>query len=221
MRQIVGPGHLLAEGKYEAGDNVYKEDNKFYSTIVGLAELRNNVITVIPLKGFYVPSVGDMVIGKIIDVIPTAWILDIRAPWSGILFAKEYLSKPLNIMKEDIRNFLDVGEMIMAKVASFDRTKNPLLTAKGQGLGKIQKGMIIEVNPTRVPRIIGKKGSMINLLKKESGCQIYVGKNGRILISGKSREDEILVAEAIRKIELEAHISGLTDRVHEFLTKRR
>jgi len=220
-RQIVSPGYLLAEGKYEVGENVYKENDKFYSTVIGLAELRNNTIAVIPLRGLYIPSVGDLVIGKIIDVIPTAWILDIRAPWNAILFAKEFLTKPLNVLKEDIRSYLDVGEMVIAKVTSFDRTKNPLLTAKGQGLGKVQKGMIIEVNPTRVPRIIGKKGSMISLLKKETGCQIYVGKNGRILISGKSREDEILVSEAIKKIELEAHIGGLTDRIKDFLIKRR
>lgn len=74
---------------------------------------------------------------------------------------------------------------------------------------------------TRVPRIIGKKGSMITMLKKETGAQILVGQNGRVWISGKSRDEEAIIAEAIRKIEAEAHTTGLTDRVREFLVNKR
>jgi len=218
---LVVPGTLLAEGKYNAGVNVYMEDNKFFSSIVGLAELRNETVTVIPLRGCYIPFVDDVVIGKVVEVISTAWMLDIRSPWQGVLFAKEFLSKPLNTMKEDARSYLDIGEMVKAKVLAFDRTRNPSLTTREPELGKIQRGTVIEVDPTRVPRIIGKKGSMINLLKKESGCQIFVGQNGRVWIAGKSRDEEAVVAEAIRKIEAEAHTTGLTDRIQEYLIKHR
>lgn len=221
QRQIVVPGYMLAEGNYEAGRNVYKEENRFYATVIGLAELKDKIINVIPLRGCYIPSVGDVVIGKVIDITTTAWIVDIRSPWNAFLFVKDFLSKPLNVIKEDIRNYLDIGELIIAKVTSFDRTKNPTLTTKEHGLGKIERGTVIEVDPTRVPRIIGKKGSMINMLKKETGCQIHVGQNGRVWISGKNREDEILVVEAIKKIESEAHTTGLTDRVYNLITKRR
>jgi exosome complex component RRP4 len=220
-RQLVVPGTLLTEGKYNAGVNVYREDNKFFSSVVGLAELRNEAVTVIPLRGCYIPFVDDVVIGKVVEVISTAWMLDIRSPWQGVLFAKEFLSKPLNTMKEDARSYLDVGEMVKAKVIAFDRTRNPSLTTREPELGKIQRGTVMEVDPTRVPRIIGKKGSMINLLKKESGCQIFVGQNGRVWIAGKSRDEEAVVAEAIRKIEAEAHTTGLTDRIQEYLVKHR
>lgn len=220
-RQLVVPGTLLAEGKYNAGVNVYNEDNKFFSSVVGLAELRNETVTVIPLRGCYIPFVDDVLIGKVVEVISTAWMLDIRSPWQGVLFAKEFLSKPLNTMKEDSRSYLDIGEMVKAKVMAFDRTRNPSLTTREPELGKIQRGTVIEVDPTRVPRIIGKKGSMINLLKKESGCQIFVGQNGRVWVAGKSRDEEAVVAEAIRKIEAEAHTTGLTDRIQEYLVKHR
>ena len=220
-RQLVVPGTLLAEGKYSVGFNAYKEGENIYSSVVGLAELRNETLSVIPLRGCYIPYNDDVVIGKVVEVAPTAWILNIRAPYEGVLFAKEFLSKPLNTMKEDARQYLDIGEMVIAKVLSFDRTRNPSLTTREQGLGKIQRGTVIEVDFTRVPRIIGKKGSMISLLKKESGCQIFVGQNGRVWISGKSRDEEAVVAEAIRKIEAEAHTTGLTDRIQEYFAKRR
>jgi exosome complex component RRP4 len=192
-----------------------------YSSVVGLADLRNDTVSVIPLRGCYIPYVEDVVIGEVKEVNPTMWALDILSPYEGILFAKEFLSKPLNTLKEDARSYLDIGEMVIAKVLSFDRTRNPSLTTRGDGLGKIQRGTVITVDFTRVPRIIGKKGSMINILKKESNCQIFVGQNGRIWISGKTRDEEAVVADAIRKIEAEAHTSGLTDRIQEYFAKRR
>lgn len=220
-RQLVVPGTLLAEGKYNIGFNAYREGEMVYSSVVGLAELRNDTVSVIPLRGCYIPYVEDVVIGEVKEVNPTMWALDILSPYEGILFAKEFLSKPLNTLKEDARSYLDIGEMVIAKVLSFDRTRNPSLTTHGDGLGKIQRGTVITVDFTRVPRIIGKKGSMINILKKESNCQIFVGQNGRIWISGKTRDEEAVVADAIRKIEAEAHTSGLTDRIQEYFAKRR
>jgi exosome complex component RRP4 len=220
-RQLVVPGTLLAEGKYNIGFNAYQEGEMVYSSVVGLADLRNDTVSVIPLRGCYIPYVEDVVIGEVKEVNPTMWALDILSPYEGILFAKEFLSKPLNTLKEDARSYLDLGEMVIAKVLSFDRTRNPSLTTRGDGLGKIQRGTVITVDFTRVPRIIGKKGSMINILKKESNCQIFVGQNGRIWISGKTRDEEAVVADAIRKIEAEAHTSGLTDRIQEYFAKRR
>ena len=49
--------------------------------------------------------------------------------------------------------------------------------------------------------------------------QIIIGQNGRILINGKTRESEEIVVKVIKKIEAEAHTSGLTNRIQEFLKK--
>jgi len=62
---------------------------------------------------------------------------------------------------------------------------------------------------------------MISMLKQETGCQIEIGQNGRILVNGKTPEDERLGVMAIRKIEQEAHTTGLTDRVTEMLRKEK
>ncbi len=57
---------------------------------------------------------------------------------------------------------------------------------------------------------------MINLLKRETNCDIFVGQNGRIWISGRDDMANI-AAGALLKIEQEAHTSGLTDRIKEFI----
>jgi exosome complex component RRP4 len=58
---------------------------------------------------------------------------------------------------------------------------------------------------------------MIQLLKNMTNAQILVGQNGRIVIIASKLETENLVERAIRKIEAEAHTSGLTDRIREYL----
>jgi exosome complex component RRP4 len=75
----------------------------------------------------------------------------------------------------------------------------------------------MRVTPTKIPRVIGKKGSMISMIKQETGCQIILGVNGVVLVTGKNLADEELAMMAIQKIEAESHTSGLTDRITQLL----
>ena len=75
----------------------------------------------------------------------------------------------------------------------------------------------MEIIPSRVPRVIGRRGSMINMVKEETKCQITVGLNGRIWIIGPTPAHEEVAVLAIKKIERETHTSGLTDRVKMFI----
>ncbi|MEM2935886.1 MAG: exosome complex RNA-binding protein Rrp4 [Candidatus Bathyarchaeia archaeon] len=220
-RQLVTPGDLLAEGDYLAGDNTYRENNKIYATRVGLADYDKKELYVVALKAFYVPSVGDLVIGKVVEVGFGSWTLDIRAPYLAILRASDVLNRPFKPQQDDLPSIFDVGDLVFAKVVAYDRAQDPLLTVREEGLGKITKGQITEITPTKIPRVIGRKGSMISMLKKETGCQITVGQNGLILVKGNTPEDERLAIMAIRKIEQEAHTSGLTDRVTEMIRKEK
>lgn len=216
-KQIVTPGDLLAENDYLAGENTYKEDGKIYATRIGLVDYDNRKVFVVALKAFYVPYVGDLVIGKVIEVSLGVWLLDIKAPYPAVLRASDALNRPFKPQRDELSAIFDVGDLVIAKIVAYDRTRDPLLTVSEPGLGKIKHGQIVEITPTKIPRVIGKKGSMITMLKQETGCQITVGQNGVILVSGKTPEDEQLAIMALRKIEEEAHTSGLTDRVTEMI----
>jgi exosome complex component RRP4 len=95
------------------------------------------------------------------------------------------------------------------------------LTVAEPGLGKITRGQILKVTPTKIPRVIGRKGSMISTIKQETGCNIILGVNGVVLITGKTLEDEQLAMRAILKIEEESHTSGLTDRIAKMLKEEK
>jgi len=220
-RQIVTPGDLLAEGNYVAGNNTYKEGVKIYASRLGLVEYEGRTVQVVALNSVYIPSVGDQVIGKIEDININAWIVNINSPYKALLRANDALNKPFRQQKDDLTRFLDVGDLILAKVIAFDRTIDPILSIREPGFGKITQGQIVKVSPAKIPRIIGRKASMINMLKRETECKITVGQNGVILISGPSPENERLAILAIEKIEQEAHTSGLTDRIAEMIRREK
>jgi len=223
-RELVIPGQLIAEGKLTVvtPTTVYSIDNKYYATVVGLVNIENDKLGVIPLEGFYYPKVDDVVIGVITSVGVTSWEVDIRAPHPAILYASDFLNRPVNPGRELLSDYLDVGDVILAKVEAAGRGKAPQLTTKGRGFGKVSKGSLIEISPTKVPRVIGKKASMHQLLTSETNCEIVVAQNGRILISNcPNKELEEIAVMAIKKIEREAHIPGLTDRVKEFIIKEK
>jgi len=220
-RQIVTPGDLVAEGDYLAGENTYKEGTKLYATRIGIVDYENKKVTVVALKAFYVPKSGDIVIGKIIEVGFNGWTVDINAPYVAILRASDVLSRPFKPQQDDLPQVLDAGDLIVAKIASYDRTHDPQLTVGEPGLGKITRGEILKVTPTKIPRVIGRKGSMISLIKQETNCNIILGLNGVILITGKTIEDEQLAIRAIHKIEEESHTSGLTDRITQMLKEEK
>lgn len=220
-KQLVTPGDLLAEGNYVAGENAYEEDGKIYSTQLGLVDYEERRVHVVALRAFYIPYIGDTVIGKVVDVGFSGWMLDINAPYLAMLRASDVLDRPFKPQKNDLFSIFNIGDLIIAKVVAYNRTRDPLLTVGEPSLGKITRGQIVEVTPTKIPRLIGRQGSMISMLKRETGCHITLGQNGLVLVSGKTLEDERLAIMAIRKIDQEAHTSGLTDRVTKMIQKEK
>ncbi|MCC6003250.1 MAG: exosome complex protein Rrp4 [Thermofilum sp.] len=222
-RQIVIPGEAIGEqGKIRIEGQVFKVGKKFYSKVLGVVTLNEDakILKVIPLKGKYFPVEGHIVVGKIIDVGFTSWDVDINSPYTAVLPVSEVTSKPVTISRTDLSKILDVGDLILAKVISFDLSKDPLLTIKESKLGKIPRGVLVEIPPQKIPRLIGKKGSMISLIKDSLGIEVIVGQNGRIVIVGDDPYRVELAVLAIRKVETEAHTAGLTDRVRKFLEER-
>lgn len=112
--------------------------------------------------------------------------------------------------------YLKVGDSIMTLVKDVDQSMKVELTLNDQRLRQIKDGRIIEVTPSKVPRLIGRSGSMIAMLKSETNCNIFIGQNGRVWLTGKDKNLDLAV-RTIQKIEKESHIPGLTDRIVNFL----
>lgn len=215
-RKVVVPGDLLSEDAKKSGEGTFVRDGRVYSLLYGLANYRDK-INVIPLAGKYVPAPGDNVIGIVKDITFSNWIVDINSPYDGLLHISEF---PKRIESDEMSKYLRIGSSVMTRVKDVDPTMKVELTLNDRKLGPIKTGRVIEISHTRVPRLIGKGGSMISMLKKELNCNIFVGQNGRIWISGGA-EDMDLALKTILLIEKEAHTNGLTDRIVDFLKKEK
>jgi len=213
VRELVVPGDLLDNGKLKAGNGTYVVDDNIYASQLGIKSVRSNYVNVIPLGGRYIPQQGDTVIGKVIDLGPSNWLVDINSPYPAPLHVNEV---PWRVEFGDTARYLNVGDVLLSKILIVDETKRVQVTMKEPGLRKLQGGQIIEITHSKVPRVIGKGGSMIQMIKSFTNCRIFVGQNGRIWLDGEI--DNIVYAiRAIGIIEEEAQTMRLTERVKEYL----
>lgn len=211
-KEIVIPGDVLVDEDYHAGRGTFKEDGKILSSLVGLVAIRDKKISVIPLHSKYIPRRGDVVIGEITEIRFSMWNLDINSPYSGFLPASDVFGKE----KRDLNRTFNVGDVLFLRVVDVDEVKKVKLGLKGRGLGKFRGGILINITPTKVPRLIGKKGSMINMIKDETQCEVIVGQNGVVWVKGNP-EMERIAEKVVNMIEEQAHTSGLTNRVRNML----
>jgi len=191
---IIVPGQLVSD-KPQQGEGVFVEGGKTYASTLGiLIEGR-----VIPLKGQYLPIPGDYVVGVISEERFSGYNVEVHSPYEGSLSNKE------------VRESFKMGDVISAKVIDVNEIHEPILAEARL----LKGGEVIEIEPVKVPRVIGRNGSMLSVLKEHTKSELFVGKNGRIYLRGG---DTALATLAILKICREAHTSGLTDRMAELLT---
>lgn len=215
-KKLVIPGDFLSDNAKSADVGTYVQNGKVYSSVYGIASLKDR-IRVVPLSGKYIPQRGDLIIGTITEVTFSNWIVDIRSPYEGLLHISEF---PRRIENTEMSRYLTVGDSIMALVNDVDQNMKVELTLNDPRSRQIKEGRIIKVTPSKVPRLIGRSGSMIAMLKNETKCNIFIGQNGRIWITGKDKDMDFAV-RAILKIEKESHIPGLTDRITKFLKEEK
>lgn len=213
-KDVAIPGDLLSDQVDRAGDGTYVYEGKVYAQRYGIISDRDK-ISVISLRGKYIPAVGDIVIGKVVDFGFFSWNVDINSPYEAFLHVSEH---PSRIELGEMQKHLRVGDLIITKVIKVDPTmKIDLTLNEDSRLNVIRDGRVVEITNTKLPRLIGRNGSMINMLKKECHCGIFVAQNGRVWVYGKNDEDIDLACRAVMKVEEEAHTSGLTDRIAVFL----
>jgi exosome complex component RRP4 len=233
-KEIVVPGETLSEDpKMFPGRGALRQGNKIISIFIGLKDIRGKYVNVVPLRGLFTPEVGDTIIGKVVDQTAVKWIIDINGKEEAILKPADAVDhsdrrdsrygnkRPSREEEAEAMGIYKGGDLLICKVLSADRVTSSTVTTIGEGLGKISDGICIQIDVPKIPRIIGKKGSMIKLLKDLTGCRIFVSKNGRIWVRGKNEKYEKLIIDTIRKIEREAHTTGLTDRIQYYIIEEK
>ena len=217
-KEIVVPGETIATGmSFLPGKGAYRESDKILAQRLGMVSVEGKVIKLIPLAGKYIPKLKDRVIGRVFDVLMTGWRMEINSPYSAVMTLKDATSEFIP-RGADLTQYFGLGDYVVCQIVNVTSQKLIDTSMKGPGLRKLRGGRVIEVNSQKVPRIIGKDGSMVGMIKQATGCNIIVGQNGWIWLDGEP-QGEVTAVKAIKKIEEEAHLGGLTDRMAAWLEK--
>jgi len=218
-KEVVAPGEVLATGMdYIPGKGAYRLGDEIIANEVGLVQLSGRSIKLIPLSGKYIPKKDDTIICKVIDIIMSGWRVDTNSAYSGIIGLRDG-STDFIARGADLSRYHAIDDIIVAKIMNVSSQMLVDLSAVGPGLRKLRGGVLLEVGCKKVPRIIGKQGSMVTLIKNATGCQITVGQNGRVWIKGEPIAQAIAIS-AVKKIEKEAHRVGLTDTMKIWLEEQ-
>ncbi|HJX50736.1 MAG TPA: exosome complex RNA-binding protein Rrp4 [Candidatus Nanoarchaeia archaeon] len=217
-RKIVIPGEVIAKGEeYLPGEWTEKKGGEIVSLRYGLAEEINRLVKVIPLSGVYIPRRGNVVIGKVDNITFNGWVIDLGTAETAFLSLMEV---PRFVSKDALEEEMDIGDIAIVKIVGVNK-RGIDVSIKLRGLGRVDDGMIITINPNKVPRVIGKEGSMIKMIKDETGCDITVGQNGLIWIIGSSVEKELYAKEAIMFVSEKSFVTGLTDELKKWFEEKK
>ncbi|AJM93141.1 MULTISPECIES: exosome complex RNA-binding protein Rrp4 [Nitrosopumilus] len=219
-RKYVIPGDVVTTGPFRPEQNVILDGNKIISTTIGISEIYDDSVRVIPLTGKYIPKINDLVIGKVNSHTSLSWELDINSCYVGFLPAQDVFGRDFSAHADELATKLKTGDLVAARIANFDRTRDPLVSISDRDLGKIDSGDLVEISPSKVPRLIGKKGSMIQMIEEATDAAITIGQNGWVVVSCESPEGLLKAKKAIQMVNEQAHVANLTDQVKEMLDKK-
>ncbi|KAF6243211.1 RNA-binding protein [Nitrosopumilus sp. b1] len=219
-RKYVIPGDVITSGPYRPDQNVTLEGKNIVATTIGISEIYDDTVRVIPLTGMYLPKINDLVIGKVISHTSLSWELDINSCYVGFLPAQDVFGRDFSAHADELTSRLDKGDLVAARIANFDRTRDPLITIADRELGKIDSGELIAISASKVPRLIGKRGTMIQTIEMATGATITIGQNGWVVVTCDDPNGLLKAKKAIRMVDEQAHIANLTDKVKSMLESK-
>jgi exosome complex component RRP4 len=217
-REVVVPGQELASGmSFVPGKNMFRDGEKIVAGTIGLASIEGKVVKIVPLAGPYVPKIGDVVVGVVEDVLLMGWRLNLKGPYSAVLNIKDATSEFIG-RGVDLTQYFALGDVVYCKIANVTSQNLIDVTLRGPGLRKLQGGRLVQVSPQKVARIIGKEGTMTQMIMQATKTEIVVGQNGLVWVSGEPA-GETKAAAAIKLVEQNAHKQGLTQSVKKWLER--
>ena len=215
-KKVVVPGDIVAKGMdFLPSVGTYRRDEDIVASRLGLVAVDGKVIKLIPLSGSYIPKAGDVVIGQVNDITMSGWLINTNTAYTAVLNVRDATSHFI-AKGADLTKYFKIGDYVSTKIINVTSQMLVDLSTKGPGLKKLSGGQVINVEPSKVPRIVGKAGSMVSMIKEATKCRIVVGQNGLVWLNGEPKA-EVIAINTIRMIEKESHVPGLTERIQSFL----
>ncbi|KAI9768840.1 MAG: exosome non-catalytic core subunit rrp4 [Geoglossum simile] len=190
--EIVTPGETITEdpqwmrghGTYTAG----ADGTKIIASVAGTVAKTNKLLSVSPLRARYTPEIGDLVVGRIIEVGTKRWLCDISAPHLSALHLSS-INLPGGILRKrtttdelQIRSYFSEGDLLVAEVQTLHQDGSASLHTRSLKYGKLRNGVFMSVGGRGVKR--GRRQVFeVKLTDGVGGVDVYLGVNGFVFIA--------------------------------------
>jgi len=192
------PAHLVAPGDVITRDSGFMRGHGTYmaageevlcASLAGVVERVNKLISVTPVKTRYNGEIGDVVVGRVVEVQQKRWKVDVNSRLDGVLPLSS-VNLPGGELRrrgaEDelsMRKYLQEGDLISAEVQNIYSDGSLSLHTRSLKYGKLGQGCLIRVSPSLVKR----RKTHFHQLPVGASC--ILGNNGLIWLH-PSREEE-------------------------------
>lgn len=171
------PGYLRGHG------TVLGDSGRLIATVAGVVERVNSLVSVRALAARYAGEVGDVVVGRIVDVQAKRWRVDVCGRQDAVL-----LLSSVNLVggaqrrrtAEDqlhMRDFFAEDDLVSAEVHSVFADGSLSLHARSLEYGRLENGTFVAVPPALMRRL---KAHFVSLAV---GVDTILGLNGVIWLT--------------------------------------
>lgn len=205
--RIILPGDLLADKPVRMENGVI-EGGKTYATVIGL--LDESTSAFIPLETVWYPRQNDFVIGIVEAVRNSVYTINLNSAFKGLIVPRRGFGRERSSIREEE---LQLGDIVSVFVREVQRESDQIIVLL-ERQRKLLGGKVLMVRPSKIPRVMGRANTMLKQLETGTQSTILLGQNGVAWIKGGNMA---LAINAINKIQEEAHLSGLTERIKKML----
>ncbi|KAI0406526.1 hypothetical protein F4802DRAFT_102331 [Xylaria palmicola] len=154
---IVTPGEIITEDpQWMRGHGTYTtlEPPAIVSSVAGTLAKTNKLLSVRPLRARYTPEIGDLVVGRIVEVQSRRWRVDVGAallaqlPLSAINLPGGIQRRRTETDELQIRTFFSEGELLVAEVQQLYSDGGAVLHTRSLKYGKLRNGLFVAVSGT-------------------------------------------------------------------------
>lgn len=160
------------------------------ATVAGEVERVNQLITVRPLKTRYIGEVGDIVVGRVVEVGKKLWKIDVNGHQHALLQLTS-VNLPTGAQRRrtyedqlEMRQILQEGDLISAEVQDIRQDGTIALHTRNLRYGKLENGQFVQVPSALVKRL---KQHMVTLA---NGLELILGTNGYLWITVRTQDEE-------------------------------
>ena len=134
------------------GTYVTPSTTSIISSVAGTITRTNKLLSVRPLRARYTPEIGDLVVGRIVEVQAKRWRVDVGStqlaslPLSAINLPGGILRKRTETDELQIRAFFAEGDLVVAEVQQLYQDGGAVLHTRSLKYGKLRNGVFVAVS---------------------------------------------------------------------------